>query len=422
MQDNSVTWIELNRTNSGMPMATAYAGAQPMYSHYVTTVKELAKWAENFPNCGNLLVADTSKNIPDKPDFNSENPTQKLTKIPFAKQFACGMKVQGKYPKGYPEGLIVHFTAGRSDPESTNEYCAGKGYTLISMGKAGDIVQSSPLDSWGYHCGTSHQETCIGVEIENAGRLTKHADGTYWSWFGTEIPEENVRWIADTEKQIEGYYEKYTDEQEESLIHLCEWLFENGNGIFSFDNVLGHDEACSIEGMRGRKNDCGGALSMLMPEFRALLKKRQKSDALRYCEFFESHYAEVRNEVEDWFVPAYSPTATENGCVAHVVSALKLVDLKFPVLTSLSAINVDAFVMWSMANGWSKVTNIDSLKPGDICVSGPSTTDLDHVYCYVSRKSPDVAMVLHNQQFGLCERYLRNGTCGAWRFALRMPE
>jgi hypothetical protein len=281
MEDKEVSWFEMNRTNSGTPMVTAYADSTPKYTHQVSTIEELAAWCKNFPSAHNITVADTSKNIPVCDDFDGSKQNEDkppvpgvLPKlIPFAKQHPCGMKVQGKYPEKFPRGLVVHFTAGRGTAEHTNEYCAGKGYTLMSMDKDGTIVQSVPLDSWGYHSGTVHHEICVGLEIVCAGKLEKKADGTFWSWFGTQIPKENVRYMDGTAEQIDGYYEKYTPEQEASLIHVCKWLHDNGNGIFKYDNVVGHDESCTRAGKKGNKNDPGGALSMSMPAFRELLKK-----------------------------------------------------------------------------------------------------------------------------------------------------
>lgn len=209
---------------------------------------------------------------PEEPPTPPTPPTSLPTKIPFATQFDCKMKVQGKYPRKFPEGLIVHYTAGLGTARGTNEYCAGQGYTLMTIGKDGELVQSSPLDSWGYHCGNGFQDTCLGIEITCAGRLEKKADGKFWSWFDTEIPKENVRHIDDTDEQINGYYEKYTPEQEATLIKLCLWLRDNGKGIFKLENVIGHDESCSRTGDRGRKSDPGGSLSSLMPAFRTKLK------------------------------------------------------------------------------------------------------------------------------------------------------
>lgn len=153
-----------------------------------------------------------------------------------------------------------------------------------------------------------------------------------------------------------------------------------------------------------------------------------KSNADKFITFFSLNYSAVREEVEEWFVPKYSPRATQNGCVAHQVSCLKLCGLPYPdwesKKTELQAINVDYFVVWAKSNGWTKITDISSLLPGDICVSGPRSdlSSLDHVYAFYQYIDSSTALVLHNQAFGLSKRSLiGRGGVGTWRFALRMP-
>jgi hypothetical protein len=71
---------------------------------------------------------------------------------------------------------------------------------------------------------------------------------------------------------VSGLYEKYTDIQEKILIKLCLWYKEQAPETFSFDNVIGHDEACSMSGQQRRKQDPGGSLTTSMPKFRDTLK------------------------------------------------------------------------------------------------------------------------------------------------------
>jgi hypothetical protein len=102
------------------------------------------------------------------------------------------------------------------------------------------------------------------------------SDGGGKSWFDKVIPKDKCRdFKAPPAKapQVSGRYEAYTAIQEQKLIKLCLWYKEMEPKIFSFDNVLGHDECTQLAGQGSRKNDPGGSLSMTMPEFRALLKK-----------------------------------------------------------------------------------------------------------------------------------------------------
>lgn len=151
----------------------------------------------------------------------------------------------------------------------------------------------------------------------------------------------------------------------------------------------------------------------------------ETASAQKFVTFFENNYAAVRNEVEGWFIDdipeQWSTDAVTNGCVAHQVSCLYLCDLPHPTLDTIPSVNVDEFVDWVLSHDWTKITSINSLKSGDICVSGPTSSDLDHVYCFVDYIDAENAQVLHNQVFGLANRSLVGNDCGEWRFALRMP-
>ncbi|ASM00572.1 hypothetical protein JY446_16930 [Serratia marcescens] len=151
------------------------------------------------------------------------------------------------------------------------------------------------------------------------------------------------------------------------------------------------------------------------------------SSAERFVGMFKEDYRSIREAVEDWFVPEYSPTATSNACVAHQVSCLKLCGLPYPKLGSMQSINVDYFVEWALEQGWQKITHRASLAPGDICVSGPigHPKEFDHVYCFVSFSTEQVgyAVIFDNQYFGIHTRSLDGigSKIGEWRYAIRMP-
>jgi len=150
------------------------------------------------------------------------------------------------------------------------------------------------------------------------------------------------------------------------------------------------------------------------------------TSAEKFVNFFRNHYADVRKEVERWFIDdipqRWSPNAIKNGCVAHQVSCLHLCGLPHPDLDTIPSVNVDAFVAWALNHNWQKVTSMNSLKPGDVCVSASDGTDLDHVYCFVDYIDTNKAHVFHNQVFGLAVRSLTgDSNAGPWQFALRMP-
>jgi hypothetical protein len=216
-------------------------------------------------------------------------------RYPAALHDECGsMKTQGTYPSGYPQGAIVHFTAGGPDGLNTVKGGIRNGFCFFVIAPDGNVLQNFELNRWGYHAGkSSHQKLgnsvsrfLVGIEVCNAGKLRQVDAGTFRPWFndpdhyrrnnepippGVPNPARDfradaVRFVERRHNREAGWYHKYTPEQEQALTTLILWLKQNAPGIFQLEFVLGHDEVSP-----GRKNDPGGALSMTMPEYRAHL-------------------------------------------------------------------------------------------------------------------------------------------------------
>lgn len=215
---------------------------------------------------------------------SSSGTDEHLLWCPFASNNFPKAPTIGSYRKGYPEGAIVHFTAGRyhSLAESLSSQVKN-GYTYFVIDQDGNIGQNFPLDSWGYHAGISKWDglgesvssKLVGIEIQCAGKV-KPEGSKFKTWFGTLLEKGQVRHIVkDTAKQQEaGHYHIYTSAQEDALRRLVLWLHRNNTGVFSMDYVLGHDEVSGPKGIgHWRKNDPGGALSVTMDDFRKEMKK-----------------------------------------------------------------------------------------------------------------------------------------------------
>lgn len=177
------------------------------------------------------------------------------------------MITQGKYPRGYPEGCVIHYNAGRFDPLDFLHYMRSKKYVCFVIDRLGHVWQEFPLDEWGFHAGKSYWRGIsptvhthfVGIEVMSAGELHLKK-GKWTSWFGTTYPENEVRIVDDKA------FHAFTEVQEDSLKKLILWLYHNNDQVFSFKNVVGHHEVSP-----GRKSDPGGALSMSMPAYRAML-------------------------------------------------------------------------------------------------------------------------------------------------------
>ena len=216
---------------------------------------------------------------------------------PEAKRFNdIRLRTRGEHENDYPQGMIVHFTAGwqmkhpvkpgkvptKSQIEEAKRYAKGvlelaqkNGYCYMVIDALGNVYQQSPLNKWGYHAGSSYwhnlghsvSSKLVGVEILSAGKLSKR-HGKYFTWYGQEIPKWQVREIKEHEYHNgePGFYQMYTASQERALVKLNYWLKSNNPKVYSYNFVLGHDEVAP-----SRKNDPGGALSMSMRKFREKL-------------------------------------------------------------------------------------------------------------------------------------------------------
>ena len=228
------------------------------------------------------------------------------------------LRTRGYYQKEYPQGAVVHYTAGRSRNKKeggrkntdthlnmgkrSNHYANHKGtYCYFIIDRSGNVHQSFPLNRWGYHAGKSAWEglsgpvsdELVGIEIQNAGRLkefyqnktkgTKHScpEGKLSAWFTRPNSgdlffdkETECRYSENNDNIQKGWYHAYSPEQEKALKELLIWLKRNNSDIFEFKYVLGHDEVAGKKGIGySRKNDPGASLSMTMSEFRAKVAK-----------------------------------------------------------------------------------------------------------------------------------------------------
>ncbi len=219
-------------------------------------------------------------------------------RYPAAKHDVTGrMKIRGKYRKGFPEGAIVHFTAGRGDPVNTINGGKEK-HCYFVIAPDGTVYQSFGLDEWGQHAGKSTwngfeteeifgvSKYFVGIEICNAGKVRQIDEDTFRPWYNDpeyykkqkepiprgipkaadDFTRAQVRYVEKKENREAGWYHSYTAAQEAALETLILWLKNEAPDIFRLEHVLGHDEVSP-----GRKNDPGGALSLTMPDFRKKL-------------------------------------------------------------------------------------------------------------------------------------------------------
>lgn len=198
-------------------------------------------------------------------------------KIPDSIISARQMNTIAPYRRGWPEGAVVHFTAGRdqyeTDSLSTIKDGYEKNYTYLVIGPIGQVYQTHDIRKWGYHAGDSYWPTLgngvsqflIGIEVVSPGKLVEK-EGRFFTWFDQEVDKKDVVYYADLDNIKRGFYKKFGDEQINSLVNTLLWFHKMNPDVFKLDQVLGHDEVSPI-----RKCDPGGSLVMTMGNFREIL-------------------------------------------------------------------------------------------------------------------------------------------------------
>jgi hypothetical protein len=201
------------------------------------------------------------------------------------------MKTQGEYRKGYPEGAIIHWTAGHWDADLTAQTNNAAPYCYFMIDRKGEVSQAFPLNRWGSHAGASEwkglgksvSQYLVGIEVMCAGKVEKKGE-RYVPWFGRAVPKDEIVFSKKDGNITEGFYQRYTPEQFDSLTHLLLWLKGNNPDVFKIENVIGHDECATP---LGRKTDPGASLVdsvtgeiYTVAEYRTLLQMKY-SELLR---------------------------------------------------------------------------------------------------------------------------------------------
>ena len=171
-------------------------------------------------------------------------------------------KNQEKFQRGYPDSIIIHYTAGRDGKSSANFLSkkSTKASAHIVVGREGTIYQLVPFDTVSWHAGkstyngrTGFNRYSIGIEIDNAGILEPSGD-QFVSWFGKKYTVSEVVKAVHRNESKEKYWHLYTEWQIEIVEEICEILLDSYPAI---NQILGHEEIS-----KGRKVDPGPAFPL----------------------------------------------------------------------------------------------------------------------------------------------------------------
>lgn len=168
----------------------------------------------------------------------------------------------GKFGIGLPDTLVVHYTAGTSlaGAVQTLKSPSSEASAHFVVDRDGTVVQLVPLDTIAWHAGASRHllrtglnKFSIGIEIVNAGRLKRSANGDLLTWFGEKIAPEQAIELTHRNESAPAWWDLYPEVQIKSVFDLARKLIDG----LSLRFLLGHEEIAP-----GRKSDPGPAFPL----------------------------------------------------------------------------------------------------------------------------------------------------------------
>lgn len=194
-----------------------------------------------------------------------------------------------------PDTIVIHYTAGSSAESSVRSLCSekSKASAHLVIGRDGSIFQLVPFNMIAWHAGqSSHEETgrrglnkfSIGIELDNAGLLTKQSENSYLSWFGKSYPANEVLAATHRNQQTEKFWHLYTEEQLTACLEVCRIL----SAHYPIKFVLGHEEISP-----GRKVDPGPAFPLEKLREKVLDTDRSDDDETDFTMFKSEHTLKV---------------------------------------------------------------------------------------------------------------------------------
>jgi N-acetyl-anhydromuramyl-L-alanine amidase AmpD len=114
--------------------------------------------------------------------------------------------------------VVMHITTGTQVSSSIHHFqSASSGVSAhLVIGRDGRVIQMVPFDHAAYHSGSGVWEGkggindhSIGIEVDNAGKLTHKLDGSY-ARKSTIIPEDQVEWVRHWKSSIERPWHKFS--------------------------------------------------------------------------------------------------------------------------------------------------------------------------------------------------------------------
>lgn len=169
-----------------------------------------------------------------------------------------------------PKYLIIHYTAGLTLDGAVTWFKKpeAKASAHITIGRDGTIVQQVPFNHIAWHAGKSKWDSLVGmngyalgIELVNAGKLARRADGAWVNWANNVIPDAEVVVLTHKNESQPAGWHVYTQAQLDAAIEVSRALNER----YKFFDILGHDDVSP-----GRKVDPGPAFPMISFEAKVM--------------------------------------------------------------------------------------------------------------------------------------------------------
>lgn len=144
--------------------------------------------------------------------------------------------------------VVMHITTGTQVQSSIHHFqSAGSCVSAhLIIGRDGRVIQMVPFDHAAYHSGSGVWEgkggmndRSIGIEVDNAGKLTQKLDGTYVRKT-TIIPDDQVEWVRHWKSSIERPWHKFTPIQlavTESVVVALNEHYENIEELLEHERI-----------------------------------------------------------------------------------------------------------------------------------------------------------------------------------------
>lgn len=177
--------------------------------------------------------------------------------------------------------LVMHYTAGTSIEGTIKHFKDRKNEVSahLVIGRDGRIVQMVSCERVAWHAGRDSEWKpskggltvkrlnffALGIELVNAGPLTRTQDGKFYTWAGKTIEPADVIEVDPSAKGSFGkkFWHRYPEEQLASALDAATALV----GEYGLEEILGHSDICP-----GRKTDPGPVFPM--QSFRSALSGR----------------------------------------------------------------------------------------------------------------------------------------------------